>query len=176
MVWEKNGALLVPGGVQMHSKLSADLIRGGKVVSKWELGSGLVTTQGVTMIAQAMANTNPSYIALLNYHDSSTGTTAAAVGDTALTTAPAATVGSRPSGTQTASAVSTNYLYQTVGTQSFTGGLAITEWGLFRLSRTAGNGPPGSDTMLDHKVFGAINVVSGDSIAYTYQLTVTAGG
>ncbi len=30
--------------------------------------------------------------------------------------------------------------------------------------------------MFDHKVFSAINVVSGDSIQFTYQLTVSSGG
>jgi hypothetical protein len=47
---------------------------------------------------------------------------------------------------------------------------------------TAGSTPGNTETftivpvMWDHKVFSAINVVNGDSIQFTYQLTVTSGG
>lgn len=47
---------------------------------------------------------------------------------------------------------------------------------------TAGDTPANTNTYVirpvawDHKVFAAINVVSGDSIQFTYTLTVTAGG
>ncbi len=176
VMWEKDGALWVPGGIRMRTQLWADLISGGRRVARYDLGSGVVTTQGVTMIAQAMANSNPTYIYGMNLHDSSTGTAAAAVGDTALAVAPGTAVGSRPAGTQSATSSGTNYIYQTVAVQSYTGSLAITEWGLFRLTRAAGGTPPGSDTLFDRKVFAAINVGSGDSIQFTYQNTITSGG
>lgn len=47
---------------------------------------------------------------------------------------------------------------------------------------TAGTAPVNADTyvirpiMWDHKVFTAINVVSGDSIQFTYSLTISSGG
>jgi hypothetical protein len=47
---------------------------------------------------------------------------------------------------------------------------------------TVGTAPVNTDTyvirpiMWDHKVFSAINVVSGDSIQFTYTLTITSGG
>ena len=47
---------------------------------------------------------------------------------------------------------------------------------------TAGSTPGATETfaikpvLWDHKVFSAINVVSGDSIQFTYTLTVTSGG
>lgn len=51
-----------------------------------------------------------------------------------------------------------------------------------KAAMTAGSTPGGTETytlrpiMWDHKVFSAINVVSGDSIQFTYSLTVTSGG
>jgi hypothetical protein len=56
-----------------------------------------------------------------------------------------------------------------VGAISYTSSLAITEWGLFNQSAQGG-------TMWDHRVFSAINVNSGDSIQFTYTLTINAGG
>jgi len=43
----------------------------------------------------------------------------------------------------------------------------VTEHGLFNAS-SAG-------TLMDRTVFSAINVVNGDSIQFTYELTATAG-
>lgn len=166
-------------------KLSARLIRGGKVIetrestrsfgvaasqSWWQRmrawvrrGAGLVTTAGVTYMAADFTSGQASpRIGGFNYHDCGTGTTAATVGDTALQT-PAGTARvagaqSNPSGT----------VYKSVATISFISSLAITEWGLFSAST--------SGTLWDHRVFSAINVNSGDSIQFTYQLTVNAGG
>lgn len=93
-----------------------------------------------------------------------TGTTAAAVGDTALQTEAAPTTsGGRTVGTESRTTVSqTNDNYQVVGTVTAGSTLAITEAGLFD-NVTAGN-------MLIHSVFSAVNVVSGDSIAFTFGL------
>jgi len=92
------------------------------------------------------------------------GTTAAAVTDTALTTESAPTTsGGRTVGTESRVTTSvTNDTYQVAGTVTAGSTLAITEAGLFD-NVTAGN-------MLIHGVFGAINVVSGDSIAFTIGL------
>jgi hypothetical protein len=92
------------------------------------------------------------------------GASAAAVGDTALQTESApTTAGGRTVGSESRTTVTnTNDNYQVVGTVTAVSGLAITEAGLFD-AVTAGN-------MLLHSSFGAVNVVSGDSIAFTFGL------
>lgn len=97
------------------------------------------------------------------------GTAAAAVGDTALVTESAPTTsGGRTVGTESRTTVTnTNDNYQVVGTVTAAGTLAITEAGLFDAT-TAGN-------CLIRSVFSAINVVSGDSIAFTFGLKFVPG-
>lgn len=92
------------------------------------------------------------------------GTTAAAVTDTALVTESApTTAGGRTVGTETRTTVTnTNDNYQVAGTVTAGSSLAITEAGLFD-AVTSGN-------MLIRSVFSAVNVVSGDSIAFTFGL------
>jgi hypothetical protein len=124
---------------------------------------GLVTTTGVNYMATDFTSGLASpRIGAFQYHDCGTGTTAAAVTDTALQTAAgtARVVG-------TASNPSAN-IYKTVATIAFTSSLAITEWGLFSATTTG--------TMWDHRVFAAVNVNNGDSIQFTYQLTIPSGG
>lgn len=97
------------------------------------------------------------------------GTTAAAVTDTALQTESApTTAGGRTVGTESRTTITvTNDNYQVVGTVTAGSTLAITEAGLFD-NVTAGN-------MLIHSVFSAVNVVSADSIAFTFGLKQVAG-
>lgn len=92
------------------------------------------------------------------------GTTAAAVTDTALVTESApTTAGGRTVGTESRTTVTnTNDNYQVAGTVTAGSSLAITEAGLFD-AVTSGN-------MLIRSVFLAVNVVSGDSIAFTFGL------
>lgn len=97
------------------------------------------------------------------------GTTAAAVTDTALQTESApTTAGGRTVGTESRTTVTnTNDNYQVTGTVTAGSSLAITEAGLFD-NVTAGN-------MLTHGVFSAVNVVSADSIAFTFGLKFVPG-
>ena len=97
------------------------------------------------------------------------GTNAAAVGDTALQTESApTTTGGRTVGTESRTTITnTNDNYQVVGTVSAGSTLAITEAGLFD-AVTAGN-------LLIRGVFTAVNVVSGDSIAFTFGLKFVPG-
>lgn len=97
------------------------------------------------------------------YHDSGVGVTAPAVGDTDIETTDGE---ARATGSQTEGA-STN-IYKSVGTIAYTTTKAITEHGLF--SQSTGT------TLMDRSTFTAINVVNGDSIEFTYELTCTAGG
>lgn len=95
------------------------------------------------------------------YHASGTGTTAESNADTALVTDSGV---ARVAGTQVDASSGSNGLYTTVATMAYTSTLAITEHGVFNAS-TAG-------TLLDRSVFSAVNVVSGDSIQFTYTLTI----
>ncbi len=99
------------------------------------------------------AGTEPNYVA------SGTGTTAEAGSQTALVTE----VETRVAGTSTrVTTTVTNDTYQVVGTQSITATRALTESGLFDAS-TAGN-------MFTRGVYTVINLVSGDTITYTWQV------
>lgn len=92
------------------------------------------------------------------------GTTTAATSQTALVTESAPTTsGGRTVGTESRTTGSvTNDQYTVTGTVTAVSSLAITEAGLFDAT-TAGN-------MLIRSDFAAVNVISGDSIAFTFNL------
>lgn len=119
----------------------------------------VVTDGGVGFIVDAMQGL--ATIANLKFHGSGTGVAAESAANTALGTE----VGTRGSGTQLEGA-SAN-IYRTVATLTYSSTLAITEHGLF----TASTGP----ILFDRSVFAAINVISGDSIEFTYELTLPSG-
>lgn len=121
----------------------------------------VVTTAGVSYIVDSFQNSTTSPLDVMKYHASGTGTTAEAIGDTALVTE----VATREAGTQTEASAT---VYQTVATITYAGTFAITEHGIFSAAAVG--------TLLDRSVFSAINVTSGDSIQFTYELTVNAGG
>ncbi len=154
-----------PGGrgwLRYRGELRAVKIgRDGTCVDLGVLGTRVVTTAGVNYLASDM-NDGASDINAFDYHDSGTGVVAEAVGDTGLGTpaGPARVAGtpSNPTANQ----------YRSVATISYTSTLAITEHGLFSAA-TAG-------TLWDRTVFAAVNVVSGESIQFTYTLTINAGG
>lgn len=107
----------------------------------------------------AVAQTDPKNIGW------GTGTTTAAVTQNALTTEAApTTAGGRIVGavSRTTTGGVTNDTYTVTGTVTAAGTLAITEAGLFD-AVSAGNCLIRSD-------FAAVNVVSGDSIAFTFNL------
>lgn len=162
LVFDRLGsAEFFPGGLKFHTHLQADHFRKDRLLRSFDLGSGLVTTAGVNLMGGDWTNATAT-LKLANNHASGTGTTAAAIGDTAMQTDSGV---ARAVGTQSNS---TANIYKTIGTQTYASTLAITEWGLF----TASSGV----TLWDRKVFTAINVVSGDSIQFTYSLTINAGG
>ena len=121
----------------------------------------VITNAGVQALSTAFLNTIEPEI--FNYHAAGTGSVAEAVGDTAL----GAEVETRATGTQSNPGGGT---YRTIGTVAFTGTRAITEHGIFSVVTSS------SGTLLDRSVFTAINVVNGDSIQFTYTLTLSAGG
>lgn len=146
-----------PGNV---SDAVADWIRRGLI-----LAANIFTNAGAAIISNRViqAGTAPKNIGW------GIGTTAAAVTDTALVTESAPTTsGGRTVGTESRTTVSnTNDNYQVVGTVTSGSTLAITEAGLFD-NVTAGN-------LLIRAVFAAVNVVSGDSIAFTFGLKFVPG-
>ena len=146
----------------MVGKLEARVFKAdGSVADYGVLGYKVVTTAFVNFVVDQL-QTETSQFGDFKYHDSGVGTTAEAVGDTGIETTDGE---SRATGTQTEGA-SAN-IYRSVGTISYTTTKAITEHGLF--SQTTGT------TLMDRTVFSAINVVNGDSIQFTYELTLTAG-
>lgn len=149
-------------GLGTLAELRATVIRAdGRREDLGVVSRRVVTTAGVNWLATAFLNTvEPE---TLNFHDCGTGTTAEAVGQTTLVTPFG---GARVAGTQSTPG-STN-IYRSVATISFGGPFAITEHGIFTAS-TAG-------TMFDRSLFAAINVASGDSIQFTWDVTFPAGG
>jgi hypothetical protein len=121
----------------------------------------VVTTAFVNFVTDQL-QTETSVFGDFKYHDAGVGTTAENVADTGIETTDGE---SRATGTQTESA---SNAYRSVGTISYTSTKAITEHGLFNDS-SAG-------TLMDRSVFSAINVVNGDSIQFTYTLTISSGG
>lgn len=121
-----------------------------------------VTGAWVTFVVANMV-TDSTEFGDAKYHDSGTGTTAEANTQTALVTA---TGDARVAGTQVAGGTATAPTYTSVATLPYTATLAITEHGLFTKST--------STTLVDRSVFSAVNVVNGDSIQFTYVLTLNA--
>ncbi len=126
-----------------------------------------VTTAGVGFLVDAWQNITE--LENLKYHGVGTGTTAEANTDTALVTESTTILNpdsTRATGSLTEGA-SAN-IFRTVGTPAFDGSGAITEHGIFSQAATGGG------VLWDRSVFSAINVVSGDSIQFTYDLTASA--
>lgn len=150
--------------------LRLTLVRDGQMVPLGLASLRLVTTAGVTFIATRLVDAATS-IGGFDFHGFGTGTTAEAIGDTALVTEETTQYvvdNTRPTGTPTNPS---GNVYQSVGTYSPDSGgtRAITEHGLFS-ANAAG-------TLLDRSVFSAVNLVAGsDSLQATYQLTLPAGG
>ena len=127
----------------------------------------VVTTAFITALATALhTQASPGN---LYYHALGVGTNAAAVGDTGMQTEltteynPDST---RPTGTHTSAAG----VYESVGTITIDSGTpAVTEHGVMGAAS-------GASTLIDRHTFTAVNMVSGDSLVATYQLTFTAGG
>lgn len=146
----------------MTGELRARLIKAdGRVINYGLLGCRVVTTAFVNYMVDQL-QTETSTWGDFDYHDSGVGGTAEAVGDTGIETTDGE---ARVEGSQTEGG-SAN-VYRSVGTISYTTTKAIVEHGLFN-DLTAG-------TLLDRTVFSTINVSNGDSIQFTYDLTVTAG-
>lgn len=142
-----------------------DIMAGPRGAVRWL--ANVFTNAGAAIVTNRMiqGGTAPKNIGW------GTGTTAAAVADTALGTEVApTTAGGRTVGTESRTTVTnTNDNYQVAGTvtQNQAGPVAITEAGLFDAVST-GN-------LLIHAVFAAVNTSSGDSIGFTFGLKFVPG-
>lgn len=133
------------------------------------LSERVVTDVGADKIAKAFNGAVGYTLSNFNYHGVGTGTTAEAAGDTALVTESTTVLNpdsTRATGTQSNPA---SKQYRSVGTVTFDGSAAITEHGIFSQAATGGG------DLLDRSVFSAINVASGDSIQFTYTLSIVSG-
>jgi hypothetical protein len=133
------------------------------------IGKRVVTTAFVNYLRDDMnAAAGAADVSTFKYHGCGTGAVAEAIGDTALG-AECTTVlnpdSTRSIGTQVGSTAKT---YQSVGTLTFDGVAAVTEHGIFNAAAAG--------ILLDRTVFAAINTASGDSIQFTYTLTIADGG
>lgn len=146
---------------EVWGMLSAKVTRAnGQVEDLGLISVKKVTTAFADYIVDSLQDSTASPLDAFSYHAMGTDNTAEANTDTALGTE----VESRTDGTQTEGS-STN-IYKTVGTISATGTHTIVEHGI--LSASSGG------TLLDRSVFSGISVTSGDSIEFTYELTVNA--
>ncbi len=149
--------------------LSAKLIRAnGEIVDYGVVSRQVITDAGVAYLIDAWDGSADT-IDEFNFHGCGTGTTAAVVGDTALETE--STTALNPDSTRATGTTSqpASNQFRTVGTLTFDASAAITEHGILDQAAIGG-------TLWDRHVFGAINVVSLDSIEFTYTLTATSGG
>ena len=149
--------------LEMAGNLFAKKItNGGVVIDLGLIANKMVTNAGAAYLVDAFQSTG-AIMSNFYWHDCGTSTGAEAVGDTDLGSAIGET---RSSGTQEETSA---MVYKTIATHTFAStGAAITEHGIFSSSS--------SGILWDRSLFAAINVSSGDSIQFTYELTVTPGG
>jgi len=160
---QKKARRTISSKSSIQATLGAVLVRDGERYNFGIVCERKVTTEFVEfLVDQLQAET--SAIGDFKYHISGTGTNAEAVGDTELQT-PIGTT--REVGTQTEGA--TAEIYRSVATIAYTSTLAVTEHAIFNEAYAAAQT---DGILMDRSVFSAINVVNGDSIEYTYELTV----
>jgi hypothetical protein len=162
--------LTVGLGVIGVGRLYASVLRAdGSLEHLGLLSTRLVTDNGVAFIVDDWDNSTTD-VTNLNYHGVGTGTNAEAQADAALQTESTTVLNpdsTRATGTKSQPAANQ---IRSIGTVTFDGAAAITEHGIFSQAATGGG------VLWDRSQFAAINVASGDSIQFTYTLTLSAGG
>lgn len=158
------------GVAVFQSALFLRVIKGDGTILPLGLAScRLVTTAGVNFLVDAFQGTVEPEI--LRFHGIGTGTNAEATGDTALQTE--LTTQYNPDNTRATGSLTEGAsanIFRTVGTNTVDASVAITEHGILSQAATGGG------TLWDRSVFSAVNLVSGDSLESTYDLTIAAGG
>ena len=131
------------------------------------VGRKVVTDVGVAYIVDAFQNLTE--VENQKFHGLCTGSTAESVGDTALVTELTTEYTGNVRATGTTTEGASGNIYRTVATNTLDGtpGQALREHGIFNAST--------SGVLLDRTVYSAITLSSGDSLATTYDLTLTSG-
>jgi hypothetical protein len=158
------------GIMTAYGRLEAVLIKGNGERINYSLLSLRVVTDAFVAYVVDDWDGGSNVIDLFNYHGCGTGTGSEAAGDTALGTECTTALNpdnTRATGTKTQPAA---YQMRSVGTLTFDASAAVTEHGVLTQSATGGG------TLMDRSVFSAINVANGDSIQFTYTMTLTSGG
>ena len=138
LLWTPDtGDSTMVGEMYLMSHLSAVHIKADGTRKRYDLGSGLTTQSLALALAnQGVSAANANTMGLLKYMTSGTGVTAAAAQDFQLQTQNGNVTGAL---TPTLGLSADNSTMQWVGTISYGGSVAVTEWGLF-----AGGGTVGS--------------------------------
>lgn len=156
--------LFVPNKTRVvapESRLSAVLIRADGTREDLGLLSTKVVTDAFVNYVVDELQSSTGGIANFRYHGSGIGVTAESQTQTVLVSE----VSTRAAGTKQEGA--TANIYKSVGVVNYSASFAIREHGLFRAAS--------GDIMADRSLFAIINVGSGDSIEFTYELTLPAG-
>lgn len=144
----------------LSGRIKAEQVRDGKVIAIRD-NKQTIATVGKNWIVDLFQGI-PASTAQIKFHKSGIGTTAAAAGNTNLETG----IYTPVTGTRTEGA-SAN-IYRSVATVSYTGTRSVTEWGIFTSSATVAAGA----VLISRKTFAALSVINGDSIQFTWDLTV----
>jgi hypothetical protein len=148
---------MVNDSIKITGDVKIDIIGADGAVKDSREIKNLVVTTGKTFIASRMVGVAST---VMGWMELGTGTTAAAVGDTALQTAIS---GSRVALTSGTSA--TNVVTYVASFPAGTGTGAVTEAGVFNAS-SAG-------TMLCRTVFSVVNKGAADAMSITWTITVS---
>lgn len=148
---------MVNDNIKITGDVKIDIIGADGAVKDSREIKNLVVTTGKTFIASRMVGTSAN---VMGWMELGTGTTAAAVGDTALE---AAISGSRVALTSGTSA--TNVVTYVASFPAGTGTGAVTEAGVFNAA-SAG-------TMLCRTVFSVVNKGAADAMSITWTITVS---
>jgi hypothetical protein len=147
---------MVNDSIKITGDVRIDIIGADGAIKDSREIKNLVVTTGKNYIASRMKDATAT---AMTHMELGTGTTAAAVGDTALQTAIS---GSRV--TLTSTTVTTNAVAYVASFPAGTGTGAITEAGILNAGAT-GN-------MLCRTVFGVVTKASGDTVVITWNVTV----
>jgi hypothetical protein len=129
----------------------------------------VVTDTGVAYIVDCWDNT-ATVLANMNYHGCGTGAGAEGAGETALVTECTTALNpdsTRATGTRSQPAANQ---YRSIGTLTFDATPTVIEHGLLSQAATGGG------VLWDRSLFAGITVASGDSIQFTYTVSLTSGG
>jgi hypothetical protein len=148
---------MVNDNIKITGDVKIDIIGADGAVKDTREIKNLVVTSGKTFIASRMVGVGSN---VMGWMELGTGTTAAAVGDTALQAAIASSRVALTSGTS-----ATNVVTYVASFPAGTGTGAVTEAGVFNAS-SAG-------TMLCRTVFSVVNKGAADAMSITWTITVS---